>query len=164
MNKAIRNSNDLQLVLNTLGRQAFDRTIERLLDELMDIIWADVYGNTTKDGWYHRTYDLTNRENWSVDKSYKYRDLVASISFDENKFSHFPYDGWVQHGTEDNEITADTLIGVLNGDINMSDAINLSKWSVDKKPFWDDFMDFCKDHFNEYLLEEMANVGLQVTK
>ena len=144
---------------------ALQNTISIAQAELREIINKKVY-NSYSPIFYDRTYQLLNAWKKEVINNVTSGVVLSEgiLEFDSSQilFQGIPF---FEHGSY---ISANDWCGdeeaipyIVNSG-NIGDAFNFPL--IGSRPFWDDFMDFCKDHFNEYLLEEMANVGLQVTK
>ena len=144
---------ECQTLLNSTIQSALDRTVDRLLDKLKEYIEEDVYKSYTPF-----FYDTTGqfKDSWKKTKATIKGNIIESeifenlstLVFDSDKFQHGSnifVENW--GGSETNE-----LAHIIN-DGAIGDAFGFPQLGA--RPFWDDFIEFCGAHFEEYFKEEL---------
>lgn len=160
---------DLQLAMKA--------TMDELLDKLQEMIEEDVYKNPiithyTKDNnsrgdvWlsyttnrpntYIRTYQAKNIFRDSVVRAYNnvYGTIYATDKLKHNKKTNKRLGK--HESIDDVNLDVDNFLDILN----CGKQHSLS-FEVERKPFWNDFIDFCNKNYKSILYKHLAKQGIQ---
>lgn len=152
-------------VQETLIRPALENTYDRLFEKLQEYIEEDIYNNAKiysegEGEWYAQevgqSREMLQAFEWNV---YKYAgEYKGKIEFQPNAITH---DGW-QHGNPLRELAPTTFLKILNNETPQGDCCNFP--FVDRRPFWDDFVEYANKHLQDIFNEEVLKLGGTLTK
>lgn len=146
-----------------LGRTkvAVEDTIEEIKKHLMEILDERIY-NLSESEYYERSGVLRNKDNWITDNiSHSSGNITFDLHFDESQYwadgwKHIHGLIWDGHNTE--LPTAEDFINVLNE--GKSELFGKSNTAG----FWDEFIDWVEDHYDEIFIKNMNLQGIKVLK
>jgi len=146
------NWEQLESVVNMGVREALNQASEVAIDKLISLIDENVY--SVDEGWYQRTGDLKDRENWEAVIHKGIKGYTLEINLVPNHFTHNT--ALMQHTNAiGNDIEIESLVGILNGDVSLSPKSNLSAWGIEHEPFWDEFMEWFRSNFTQVFYEKL---------
>jgi hypothetical protein len=157
-----------QLRNHLLGRtqKAMDETIEEIKVELIKFLKDKIYDDSV--GWYNRTEDLLEENAWiksSVGRNSK-GEIAYQLEYDDTYWETDPFEKI--HGVFSNNAssgdttlpTAEDFINVLNEHVGDAFGDNNSLNNI--KGFWDEFLNWVQDHFDEIFAKHLAENGINV--
>lgn len=153
MAKIFKTRVDLENELNSRVKTALDETYDFLLDKLMEIIERDIY--SVPEGYFYiRTEDLLNKDNWEI-KHYQYAGkYYFKLSFKDDNLTPPQHNGDIHsplsyiHGNYlDGVLPPQVFLKILNNELPQGKAFNFPY--VERKPFWDDFINYCDKNFSK---------------
>lgn len=145
-----------------LGRTmiAMKKTIDEIKNHLMEILDDRIYSYA--EGEYDRSGMLREEDNWVADNISHSGNISFALHFDESKYY---VNGWEHiHGLcwsgGNTELpSAEAFIAVLND--NRSDLFGVTP---DTDGFWNEFIEWVEDHYDEILMKNMTELGIDVLK
>ena len=153
----MNNTKELDTELENINRLisiAIEKTTERLLDELVNIIDSVVYSysgswadeNRTyrfKDSWYNTVSTIVGNV------------VVSSVQQNQDVLFHDPQN-W-SHGNRWSPLEENSLNDIINNGLSSS---NFGFPSIEARPFWSDFKVYCNNNIERIFEEQMRFVGL----
>lgn len=150
-------------------RTAQYNTVEKLLDVLKDIIYENVYKQNIMGGYTkyysplamgvyskdYRTYDLYNMFGISKVVGSNQFQSMLKIEMLENSLSHNP--NLYQHANfYTGELTEEGYLDIIENGLYSSNSM---VGYIAPRPFWDEFLDYCDEHYDEIFEKEFENLN-----
>lgn len=137
---------------------ALDKTIDEILDHLMEILDERIYNIPSGD--YERTEMLRQRDNWIKDDYRSSGHIGTKLEFNESNYFANGLERihgliWADNNTE--LPSAEDFINVLNAEQNglFGNIPNTEK-------FWDEFIQWVEDNYDLIFQANMKELGIDV--
>lgn len=165
--KIFKNESELANAINEEIRKAMENTLNKMKEKLGEFIEEDVYSYDSKWYRYRRTDFL--RDNYErIFETYFWNDFGRGVKggirvHTDMYFPSYPEDFIHGSQTENNynSLNLESYLEIMNNpDVIPSTRFNFpTNFTMHKRPFWDDFLDWAKTHFREIFEEEFYKVS-----
>lgn len=161
-----RSAQAMNNAMRATVESAMNDVYERLLNRLIFLIQRDVYSAYSPE-FYERTEDLLDRNNWEIKKWKRGDNVYREIIFKNEGLSNPMFNGDTHdpaayiHGNYVKSFTkSNVFLRMLNNEIPQGNAFNFPR--VDRRPFWDDFMDYCDRYYRTLLMNACRRRGFTI--
>lgn len=146
-------------VFMTKAVKAFENTLKVLMKELDNYIQEDVYTyNATwtngYDGEDGRTYGFLNT--WINTPVVINGSTISSTIMQDGK--SLIHDTW-QHGNPWSDLSAESLAEIINKGLRAS---HFNFPAIESRPYWDDFLKYVNENYENILKQELVKLGVKV--
>lgn len=168
--RIFHNLNELEAGINTISRQAMEKTLDKMLKKLKEFIEEDIY-NAYSPRWYNdrRSYYLIENFN-NIFETYFWNNfgkgVKGAIKINKTAFNSSPLDfihgsGNPNTGEIYNQLNFNSYLEIMNNpDVIPSGKFNFpTNADMHKGQFWDDFLNWADDNFSEIFIEEFRNLS-----
>ena len=162
--KVLHNEAELQQALKPIIREAIQNTLDRMLDKLDEFIDDDIY-----DAYYPSFYDRTDylkdncREIFEINFWNDFGSIGGVLEVNNNAYFYTaPYEfvhgsGYWRTGDVYSRLDLPSYLEIMNDPslIHTNPFHFPSGSQLGRGRFWDDFLKWSKDNFNEIFEEEL---------